>query len=269
MARSATIPNSDIEFRREGAGSRAIVFVHGFLDDQHVWNPVIAELTASEFETVQLDLAGSGDRTEASGPFTYDRFAADLCAVVDALDKPFVLVGHSMAAPVVELVAAARPDRAMGLVLLSPIPMAGTRLPDEAIETFRSLGALGAPELRAARRQTAPSAPEVEVDRLATVAAKGRPEVVRTEADLWNNGHPAGGRPSGFSGPVLVLPGADDPLITAAVVASGVGARFDSDNTTVTEIEKSGHWPHIERPSAVATEIDRFLIGNFAVGKHS
>jgi esterase len=110
------------------------------------------------------------------------------------------------------------------------------------------------------------------VDRLATVAAKIRPEVVRTEADLWNDGHPAGERPNGFSGPVLVLPGADDQLITAEVVASGVVARFRSAKTTVTEIEKSGHWPHIERPSAVAAEIDRFLTDNLAtgaVGKHS
>jgi pimeloyl-ACP methyl ester carboxylesterase len=64
---SATIPNSDIVFRRDGAGDRALVFVHGFLDDQYVWNPVIADLTAPGFEIVRLDLAGFGDRTEATG----------------------------------------------------------------------------------------------------------------------------------------------------------------------------------------------------------
>jgi pimeloyl-ACP methyl ester carboxylesterase len=182
------------------------------------------------------------------------------------VDKPFVLVGHSMAAPVTELVATARPDRAMGLVLLSPVPIAGTRLPDEAIEAFRSLGDLGAPEHRAARRQGAPSAPDAEVERMGTVAARARPDVVRAVADSWNNGHPAGERPSAFSGPVLLLPGADDPLVTAEVVASVVAPRFDSTRTTVTEIEKSGHWPHVEHPSTVAAEIDRFLIDNFATG---
>jgi len=256
---SATIPNSDIVFRRDGAGDRALVFVHGFLDDQYVWNPVIADLTAPGFEIVRFDLAGFGDRTEASGPFTYDRFAADLAAVVDALDKPFVLVGHSMAAPVVELAAAARPGRAIGVVLLSPIPMAGTQVPGEAFEMFRSLGEVGPEQFRGFRQQTAPSAPEAEVQRLTTVAAKLRPEVVRTVADMWNNGHPASEWPSGFSGPVLVLPGGDDELITAEIVASAVAARFDPAQTTVTAIEKSGHWPHLEHPSAVAAEINRFL----------
>jgi len=117
MASSTIIPNSDIVLRRDGVGDRAIVFMHGWIDDMHVWRPVIDELSAPGFETVQLDLAGFGDRTESNGPFTFDRFAADVLAVVDAVDKPFVLVGHSMAAPIVELVAAARPERALGLVL--------------------------------------------------------------------------------------------------------------------------------------------------------
>ena len=262
MTSSATIPHSDIGLRRDGAGDRAMVFMHGFLDDQYVWDPVIAELRAAEFEIVRLDLAGFGDRSEAGGPFTFDRFAADLSAVVDAVDKPFVLVGHSMAAPIVELVAAGRPDRALGLALVSPIPMAGTRLPDEAFELFRSLGELGAEEYRAFRRQVAPLAPEAELERLGALAAKVRPEVVRSVADVWNNGYPTSERPSGFAGPVLILRGTDDPLLTAEIVAARVAARFDPARTAVTAIDNSGHWPHIERPSAVAAELNRFLADN-------
>jgi esterase len=83
---------------------------------------------------------------------------------------------------------------------------------------------------------------------------------------VWNNGYPASERPSGFAGPVLVLRGADDPLLTAEIVAARVAARFDPARTTVTAIEKSGHWPHIERPSAVAAEMNRFLSDNLATG---
>jgi pimeloyl-ACP methyl ester carboxylesterase len=253
---SETVPHSDFVFRRDRSGSYAVVFMHGFLDDQHVWEPIIDKLTVSEFETVQFDLAGFGERTGAAGPFTFDRFAADLSAVVDAVGKPFVLVGHSMSAPVVELVAASRPDRALGLILVSPIPMGGARLPEEAIERFRSMGEWGAAEHEAARFQGAPSAPRAEVERIAMVAAKVRPEVVRAAADLWNNGHPGGARPSEFRGPMLLLYGADDPLVHGAI--SGIVERFGA-NTTVTEIEKSGHWPHLERSAVVAEEIDRFL----------
>jgi len=265
MTATATIPHSDIAFRRDGVGERAVVFMHGWIDDLHVWGPVIAALSAPGFETVRLDLAGFGDRTESNGPFTFDRFAADLLAVVDAVDKPFVLVGHSMAAPIVELVAAARPERALGLVLLAPIPMAGTRLPDTVIETFRSLAEADASAIQSMRQEAGPSAPEAELARIATVAARARPEVIRATANLWNNGHPAE-RPSGFAKPVLILTGSDDRIVTPEVVASAVVARLDSARTTAIAIEGSSHWPHIERPAAVAAEIDRFLVDSLATG---
>ena len=259
MATSASIPNTDIVFRRDRDGPRALVFVHGFLDDQHVWDPVLADLSAPGFETVQFDQAGFGRRAAATGPVTFDRFAADLNAVVDAIGKPFVLVGHSMAGPVVELVAAARPQRALGLILVAPIPTAGARLPAEVIRSFESVrGFLDI------RRQAAPSTPEAEFDRIAAAAANTRPDFVRAAADVWNNGHPAGERPSGFTGPVLILSGAADPLITAEVVASAIAPRFDPAKLTLAEIGQSTHWPHSERPAAVAAEIDRFLARKLA-----
>jgi pimeloyl-ACP methyl ester carboxylesterase len=62
-------------------------------------------------------------------------------AVVDRLAKPFVIVGQSMGAPIAELAAAARPDRALGLLLLlTRVRLAGMRLPDAVVETFRALG---------------------------------------------------------------------------------------------------------------------------------
>jgi pimeloyl-ACP methyl ester carboxylesterase len=112
MATTACIAGTGIVFRRDRDGRKALVFVHGFLDDQHVWDTVLAELSAPGFETVQFDQTGFGGRSAATGPVTFDRFAADLNAVIDAIGKPFVLVGHSMAGPVVELAAAAHPGRA-------------------------------------------------------------------------------------------------------------------------------------------------------------
>lgn len=44
MQISEQIPDSDATFLRRGEGELAVVFVHGFLDDQHVWDKVIDEL---------------------------------------------------------------------------------------------------------------------------------------------------------------------------------------------------------------------------------
>jgi pimeloyl-ACP methyl ester carboxylesterase len=263
MASSEPIPNSDIVIRRDGTGDYAAVFSHGFLDDQYVWSTMIDQLTVPDFETVTFDLPGFGERAQACGPYTYDRFAADVAAVVDTVGKPFVIVGHSMSGPIVELVAASRPDDAIGLVLLAPAPMGGFRLPEEVIEQLRSLGQLGTPELEAVRRQLAPAAPEAELKRLASVGAKLRPDVVRAAADMFNNGYPGRARPSAFKGPVLLLRGASDETVTHELLASGVTARFGPE-ATVSEIDGAHHWSHLERSDAVAAEIDRFLASTTA-----
>ncbi|MFF7187413.1 alpha/beta fold hydrolase [Streptomyces sp. NPDC008222] len=256
--RTERVGNTDVRFRRQGDGDVAVVFVHGFLDDQYVWDGLIPELTTSGVECVTLDLAGCGDRTAAGGPFGYERFADEVGAVVDALGKPFVIVGQSMGSAVAELVAAERPERAVGLVLVTPIPLAGTRLPAEAIDPFRSLG--GDPEAqRAVRQQLSVALPEAELDRLIVSGVRMRSEVVRDMADCWNTGHPAGERPSRFTGPVLIIRGEGDGFATEELVSELVAPRFGSVESV--SVGGGGHWVHLERPVEVAGHLDRLLTG--------
>lgn len=259
--RTERVASAGVRFRRRGDGDLAVVFVHGFLDDQYVWDAVTTGISTPGIECVTLDLAGCGDRTTASGPFDYDRFAEEVGSVADALDKPFVLVGHSMGAAVAELVAVQRPARAAGLVLLTPVPLTGTHLPDEVIGRFRSLG--GDPEAqRAIREQVSVALPEADLDRLLDTGVRVRPEVVRDFADCWNTGHPAGARPSRFTGPVLIVRGAGDGFVTEDMVSSGVVPRFGSAQTREpVSVAGAGHWVHIEQPSEVCGHIDRFLTG--------
>ncbi|MGK5638640.1 alpha/beta fold hydrolase [Streptomyces sp. URMC 126] len=249
-------PDRHTHLQHPHRDDRTLVFVHGFLDDRHVWDGVIRELKTRGVRTVRLDLPGMGERTGADGPFTLERFAAEVAAVVDDLDTPVVLVGQSMAAPIVELVAAARSARTLGLALVTPVPLAGTRLPDEAVEPFRALG--GDPRAQRAVRQRLSSAlAEADLDRLTAVGARVRPEVVRALVDCWNAGHPDGQRPSRYQGPVLVIRGADDGFITEGLVAEGVLKRFGSVEAVT--VHGAGHWVHVERPAAVAALLDVLL----------
>jgi pimeloyl-ACP methyl ester carboxylesterase len=252
--------STDSGLRPQGApGGPAVVFVHGFLDDGHSWDGVVDRL-ASDVETVQVDLDGCGDRVDASGPFTYDRLAAAVGDVVDRLGKPFIVVGHSMGAAVAELVAADRPERALGMVLLTPVPLGGTHLPAEAIEPFRSLGEQGAEAQREARRQLSVALAEEDLDRLVAAGTRLRPEVVRELADTWNAGHPAGRQQSSYARPVLVLRGGGDPFVTDELVSQAILPRFATVQAET--IEDAGHWAHVEQPGRVAAHVDRFLQAN-------
>ena len=251
-----TIMNTDLSYWRRGAGDVAVVFVHGFLDDGHVWDRTIAALKTRGIETVQLDLAGSGDQAHESGPFASRRFAADVGAVVDGLAKPFVIVGQSMGAPVAELVAAARRDRALGLVLLTPVPLGGTRLPDEVIEPFRALGG-NAEGQRAAREQLSVELSDAGLEQMMRSGLRLRPDVVRAVVDGWNTGLDDAPERSEYTGPVLIVLGAGDGFVSEELVAAAIAPRFPAAESVV--IEGAGHWPHVEQPAALAAHLDRFV----------
>jgi pimeloyl-ACP methyl ester carboxylesterase len=158
-----------------GNADLAIVFVHGFLDDRHTWDGVVNQLVTG-VETIRVDLYGCGEQADASGPFSYDRLAAEVGAVVDRPGKPFVIVGQSMGAAIAELVAADRPGDSAQTRAPDPVPLAGTNLSDEAVEPAlcSSTRMVGCGRYLRAR---------VAVHRVAPADRDGRPRV-----DTWRRG---------------------------------------------------------------------------------
>lgn len=251
-----SVPGTDITFRRTGEGGRTILFVHGFLDSLAIWDDVLTSLVISGMEIAALDLAGLGDRTDIEGPLTFDRYTDEVGKVVDLLAKPTVIVAHSMGTQIAELVAAQRPEQVIGLVLIAPVPLAGTHFPAEALEPFSQ--AAGTVEgMRALRAAASAGSREDGVDRLAEVGAKVRPEVVKELAQLWNSGYADAGETSGYKGPVLLLAGAQDTVASPDSVKGQTAPRFAS--VRYFTVDNAGHWPHFEQFQVVADQVDKFL----------
>jgi pimeloyl-ACP methyl ester carboxylesterase len=162
-----------------------------------------------------------------------------------------IVVGQSLGTQVAELVAAQHPDRVAGLVLLTPVPLGGTQLPDEVIAPF---GALGGDRVaqQSLRRDLAPNLGEEQLDRLADIGAPVTSDVVSHYVDVWNDGLSHAPAISAFAGSVLIIGGGADAFSTQEVV-NAVSQRFaDADVKT---IEKGGHWIHFEYPGAVAAMV--------------
>ncbi len=244
---------SGLKYVSKGSGAYAVVFVHGFLDAAPVWDDVVARL--SGIECVQLDLAGMGERKNEGGPFSLDRFATDVGAVVDAIGKPFVIVGQSMGAQVAELVAAQRPDRAAGLVLQTPVPLRGVGLSTDGLAPFHALGGNREAQIAVRRQLTVGQAAD-KLQRLAEQGFEVRSDVVTTLVDTWNAGHPDGADPSRYQGAVLVVNGVDDGFVTSDLIAKVI-ARFPE--ATTASVAKAGHWPHAEQPAAVFALLSGFI----------
>lgn len=109
-----------------GSGPQAMVFVHGYGCNQHMWRQV-APAFEDRYRVVLLDLVGAGgsDLT-AYDPARYstlEAHAEDVLAVIQALDlREAVLVGHSVGATIGLLAAIREPARIGRLVLVAPSP---------------------------------------------------------------------------------------------------------------------------------------------------
>ncbi len=234
----------------------AAVLIPGFLDDRHVWDPLIAHSTLHTTQFLRTDLAGCGDRLAAAGPYSLIRFSDDALAIVDSLPAPTVLVGQSMGAPIAELAAVAAGDKVRGLVLMTPVPLTGTAFPEDVVAPFRTMAGDERSQARA-RAELSYALPPDELQRLARSGARIRAEVVAGLVDSWNRGIPDAPTPSTFTGPVLIVRGGRDPLVTAEMVTTKVAPRFP--NAQEFTIADAGHWPHLEQPAAVARVLDCFV----------
>ena len=248
FARTETSANVD--------SAPTVLFIHGFLDDATVWDGVIASL-ADEVNTVRYDLPGFGARGgSVADPrdLTLESLAAEAGDILTGIDTPVIVVGQSLGSQVAELVAADHAERVDGLVLLTPVPLGGTRLPDEAVASFRDL----AGDIRAqrvARSQISPELTEHQLERLAQIGASALPDVVARYVDVWNDGLKDAPPVSKFTGPVLVISGGADAFVTAQLLG-GINPRFPQARVEI--IDRGGHWLHVEYPEEVAAMILAF-----------
>ena len=114
-----TTPSADgvkIHYEAVGTGETALVFVHCWSCDRHLWDGQVAAF-ARDYRFVTLDLAGHGESGRDRTAWTIEAFGEDVAAVVRRLElKHVVLVGHSMGGSVILEAARRLPGRIEGLV---------------------------------------------------------------------------------------------------------------------------------------------------------
>ena len=125
----ATVTSADgteIAYERSGSGP-PLVLVHGAMFDRSIWELGDVRSTFAEHTTVYaMDRRNHGD-SESSGDFSPEAQIADVVAVVESIDDPVHVLGHSSGANYA-LWAAPRTDN-----LRSVIPHEPAAPPDEDI----------------------------------------------------------------------------------------------------------------------------------------
>jgi pimeloyl-ACP methyl ester carboxylesterase len=223
-----------------------VVLLHGLASSHRIWERVIP-LLGGDCEPLALDLIG-GQSVEA-----------EATAVIERLDGPVVLAGHSLGGLVATAVAEARSDLVRRLVLVNSPPTAASRLtansgPERVMKLpllGRLLWARASDEdlRRGARSAVARDAavPDVLVDDVR--ATSHRAFVGSTRAvDTYVGARSLYDRVGALPIPVDVVFGLED----RRVARSSLDGYERIQNVNVTRIPGAGHSPPLEAPQAVA-----------------
>jgi pimeloyl-ACP methyl ester carboxylesterase len=144
--RSVHIRSTGLELHaleRNPRGRPSVLFLHGWLDHGHGFDPLIDALPAS-WRTLALDFRGHGQSAHLrEGLYHFPDYLADLEAAVQHLGPPVHLVGHSMGGAVSLMYAAARPEAVRSVTAvdnLGPIGAEALALPARLTAFVADLG---------------------------------------------------------------------------------------------------------------------------------
>jgi pimeloyl-ACP methyl ester carboxylesterase len=96
-----------------------VVFLHGVSGSSRTYGFLPPEITDGR-RIVRVDLRGHGASDHASGTYDIDRYGEDVVAVLRALGRPAVLVGHSLGGVTAWWVAQRAPELVVAAFLEDP-----------------------------------------------------------------------------------------------------------------------------------------------------
>lgn len=107
------------------------VLVHGAWQASFVWDKVKASLEAEGNKVVLVELAGHGNDQTPVAEITFDGYVKQVTDVIDSLNIPVVLVGHSLGGAIVTQAACEVPKKIDKLIYVAGfIPRSGSSVFD-------------------------------------------------------------------------------------------------------------------------------------------
>jgi pimeloyl-ACP methyl ester carboxylesterase len=216
-------------------------------------DPLAASLAEAGYRVAQPDPRGSGGSIGPMQGLTLHDLAADVSAVIEALDDgPATLIGQAFGNRIARMTATDRPDLVHAVMLLG---CSGKVQPTpEIAEAIRLAQAVDTPrDIRARAAQTAWFAPGADISvwldgwsqpvMQAYLAAAAATDT----ATWWTAG----------TAPVLIVQGAEDvsaPPANGHLLQAEIGAR-----ATLVDLPGIGHAVGVEGPDVVARVVLRYL----------
>jgi 3-oxoadipate enol-lactonase len=256
----ALVGDTEIAYDDVGSGL-PVVFLHAFPLNRTMWDPQITALVG-ESRCIAIDLRGLGE-SKGGPPYSMDRYADDVAAVLDALHiERAVVAGLSMGGYIAFAMWRRHRERIRALVLADTRATADTA---ETIERRREL-------IRVVETQGMTAVANAQITGLVgKTTRERRPDIYDAMHRMIAQAPPGGvvgalhaliERPdstdslSTIDVPTLVVCGDEDVLTPpkdARKLADAIrGSRFEV-------LQGAGHLSNVERPASFNTVLSEFL----------
>jgi pimeloyl-ACP methyl ester carboxylesterase len=230
-----------------------VILIPGFWLDASSWAPVSEALTAAGHTPHPVTPLGAGGPADQVAGITLADQAAAVVEMIDGMDGPFVVVGHSGGGAVAHAVADARPDRVEQVVYVDSGPLADggvvndelplvdgvVPLPDWGVFEEEELEGL-TDEIRADFRARAVTVPPLVAGGAQRLHDERRYEV-----------------------PVTVITSTMPEQVLRDLMAKDhpyVRELARVRDVTIVELP-TGHWPQLSRPDDLAVAVVRAVEG--------
>jgi pimeloyl-ACP methyl ester carboxylesterase len=237
-----------------GNNRRTLVGIGGWTGSWEVWADVFGTLSQS-WRTVGIDHRGTGATTATTDKVTIDQMAADLLAVLDALEiENCVLAAESSGTAVALTAAHQQPHRFTGLILSGGLYY---RPPTDASDPF--LLALQRDYETAVQTFITNCLPETESQAMHKWARKILMRATQTAAiDLYTATLTLDLRPilNQISQPTLILHGDADRILPVDS-SRWLGSQIPQSHLHI--LPGAGHAPMMTFPQEVAEAINRYF----------
>ena len=248
-----------LRYELSGAGDRTLVLVHEMGGSLESWDDVVPHVMRSH-RVLRYDTRGAGMSQKARGELTFATMAADIAALLDALQiaGPVALAGVAVGGAIALQFAAQYPERAGAVIVGSPATGISAVRRQAALERLAKVEALGMASV-VEDAMLSGYAPELRGDGKRFEQFRGRwlGNDPSSYATIWRMLANADMQATlgKIRCPALVIGGSLDrvrpPAIAQDVAKAIPGARYIEVRT--------GHYMAVQTPDLIADCIDDFL----------
>jgi pimeloyl-ACP methyl ester carboxylesterase len=235
-----------------------VIVLHALFGDHQYFENFWSFVDGSRYSYAFMDARGYGKAFDVPGTYTTDEIASDVLTLADSLGwASFSLVGHSLGGMPIQQVLLKAPNRVNKMIGLSPVPATGMPIPDSDFPLFAD-----AAHQKGNRKiildlttgnRLSPKWVEDFAD--ASMRAVG-PVAFRGYLDSFRTTD-FSARVTGADVKAMVVVGEHDPAVTADGMNETWMKHYPQSKLVV--MGNAGHYPMLETPIALATEIESFL----------